>query len=163
MAWPPNEWLIQVDWLRGRLSLSASQLDHSDSDCFGCAILSYGIEGRVYATDGMLPLDVLIVPFKGDKCPMLVGKPKLFFLQVWLCLSSNFSIIVYRNILSLRIACFCLKKKCFLPFSEFLWKHPDKGIYLDTMYNNGSIICRLSYNIQSPCGTNAPISFIMRH
>jgi hypothetical protein len=60
----------------------ASQLDHSDSDCFGCAILSYGIEGRIYATDGMLPLDVLIVPFKGDKCPMLVGKPKLFFLQV---------------------------------------------------------------------------------
>lgn len=62
--------------------LTAAQLDHSDSDCFGCAILSYGIEGRVYATDGMLPLDVLIVPFKGDKCPMLVGKPKLFILQV---------------------------------------------------------------------------------
>lgn len=62
-----------------QLMNEASQLDHSDSDCFGCAILSYGIEGRVYATDGMLPLDVLIVPFKGDKCPMLVGKPKLFF------------------------------------------------------------------------------------
>lgn len=110
--------LIQVDWLRGRWSLSASQLDHSDSDCFGCAILSYGIEGRVYATDGMLPLDVLIVPFKGDKCPMLVGKPKLFFLQVWLCLSSNFSIIVYRNLLSLRIACFCLKKSVSFPFQN---------------------------------------------
>lgn len=25
------------------------------------------------------------------------------------------------------------------------------------MYNNGSIICRLSYNIQSPCGTNAQL------
>lgn len=75
-----------MNWLGGRWFLSASQLDHSDSDCFGCAILSYGIEGRVYATDGMLPLDVLIVPFKGDKCPMLVGKPKLFFLQVWHCL-----------------------------------------------------------------------------
>lgn len=68
-----------------QLMNEASQLDHSDSDCFGCAILSYGIEGRVYATDGMLPLDVLIVPFKGDKCPMLVGKPKLFFLQSCRC------------------------------------------------------------------------------
>ncbi|KAK3092077.1 hypothetical protein FSP39_024992 [Pinctada imbricata] len=68
-----------------KLMNDASEFDHSDCDCFGCAILSHGVEGRVYATDGMLSLDVLILPFRGDKCPTLVGKPKLFFLQACRC------------------------------------------------------------------------------
>ena len=36
----------------------------------------------MYGTDGIINLDVLIAPFKGDKCRSLVGKPKLFFIQV---------------------------------------------------------------------------------
>ncbi|XP_060067184.1 caspase-3-like [Ylistrum balloti] len=64
-----------------QIMYDASEYDHSDCDCFGCAILSHGIEGRIYATDGILPLEMLIVPFKGERCPSLVGKPKLFFLQ----------------------------------------------------------------------------------
>ncbi|KAJ8318172.1 hypothetical protein KUTeg_003263 [Tegillarca granosa] len=64
-----------------KLLYEVAGYDHSDSDCFGCAILSHGIEGRIYATDGMLPLEILTLPFKGDRCPTLVGKPKLFFLQ----------------------------------------------------------------------------------
>ena len=62
---------------------SAAAYDHSDCDCFGCAILSHGREGFVYATDRLIPLEALTVPFKGDRCPTLVGKPKLFFIQVW--------------------------------------------------------------------------------
>ncbi|XP_055874622.1 caspase-3-like [Biomphalaria glabrata] len=58
-----------------------ASLDHSDSDCFGCAILSYGKEGVVYARDGDVSLDLLVQPFKADKCPTLIGKPKLFFIQ----------------------------------------------------------------------------------
>ena len=61
---------------------SAAAYDHSDCDCFGCAILSHGREGFVYATDRLIPLEALTVPFKGDRCPTLVGKPKLFFIQV---------------------------------------------------------------------------------
>ncbi|XP_064611160.1 caspase-3-like isoform X2 [Liolophura sinensis] len=55
--------------------------DHSDADCFGCAILTHGKEGRVYGKDGMVGMDYLVMPFKGDRCTTLVGKPKLFFVQ----------------------------------------------------------------------------------
>ncbi|KAI0242722.1 Caspase-7 [Lamellibrachia satsuma] len=55
--------------------------DHSDADCFVCVILSHGEEGVVYGTDGKVPLDKLLGYFKGDICPSLAGKPKLFFIQ----------------------------------------------------------------------------------
>ena len=71
----------------------AAASDHSDCDCFGCAILSHGREGFVYATDRLIPLEALTVPFKGDRCPTLVGKPKLFFLQV--CILSHVMLILY--------------------------------------------------------------------
>ncbi|XP_076075598.1 caspase-3-like isoform X1 [Mytilus galloprovincialis] len=64
-----------------KIMVEAANYDHSECDCFGCAILSHGIEGRIYATDGMLSLDVLTGPFRGDRCSSLVGKPKLFFVQ----------------------------------------------------------------------------------
>ncbi|KAL8587534.1 hypothetical protein ACOMHN_000940 [Nucella lapillus] len=63
------------------LMYDAAAQDHSDADCFGCAILSYGLEGYVYGTDGRVSLEVLTLPFKGERCPTLVGKPKLFFVQ----------------------------------------------------------------------------------
>jgi hypothetical protein len=40
------------------------------------------MEGHVYGTDGRISLEVLTLPFKGERCPSLVGKPKLFFVQV---------------------------------------------------------------------------------
>lgn len=36
----------------------------------------------VYGTDGIIQVDTLTAPFKGDKCRELAGKPKLFFIQV---------------------------------------------------------------------------------
>ncbi|CAL1532929.1 unnamed protein product [Lymnaea stagnalis] len=63
------------------LLYDAASHDHSEHDCFGCAILSHGREGMVYARDGQISLDLLVLPFKGDKCPSLIGKPKLFFIQ----------------------------------------------------------------------------------
>ena len=79
------------------LYLSAANYDHSDCDCFGCAILSHGIEGRIYATDGMLSLDVLTGPFRGDRCTTLVGKPKLFFIQVRVCLTETIHLLSINN------------------------------------------------------------------
>ncbi|KAL5018724.1 hypothetical protein ScPMuIL_004446 [Solemya velum] len=64
-----------------KLMYDAANFDHSDADCFGCAILSHGREGTIYATDATLPLELMTMPFRGDRCPTLVGKPKLFFIQ----------------------------------------------------------------------------------
>jgi len=56
--------------------------DNSDADCFVCVILSHGEDGVIYGTNGTLKLHSLIEMFKGDYCPSLAGKPKLFFIQV---------------------------------------------------------------------------------
>ncbi|KAK7113005.1 caspase-3-like isoform X2 [Littorina saxatilis] len=72
------------DVTRGKMATlmyDAAAQDHSDADCFACAILSHGMEGYVYGTDGRVSLEVLTLPFKGERCPCLVGKPKLFFVQ----------------------------------------------------------------------------------
>ncbi|CAG5121219.1 unnamed protein product, partial [Candidula unifasciata] len=63
------------------LLYDVASYDHSDHDCFACAVLSHGREGLVYARDGQVTLDMLVLPFKGDRCPSLIGKPKLFFIQ----------------------------------------------------------------------------------
>jgi hypothetical protein len=52
------------------------------SDCFACAILSHGEEGVVFGTDAKIEVKQLLEPFKGNNCKGLLGKPKLFFIQV---------------------------------------------------------------------------------
>ncbi|KAK3091451.1 hypothetical protein FSP39_019937 [Pinctada imbricata] len=56
-------------------------VDHTDADCFACAILSHGEEGTVWGTDRQIKVDDILAPFKGDVCASLTGKPKLFFIQ----------------------------------------------------------------------------------
>ena len=53
------------------------------SDCFVCTILTHGENGKVYGSDDK-PVEVkkLLDPFKGNNCKSLVGKPKIFFIQV---------------------------------------------------------------------------------
>nr|VZI43280.1 unnamed protein product [Spirometra erinaceieuropaei] len=55
--------------------------DHSHFDSFVCVVLSHGSDGIIYASDGYLPADNLLSFFRGDRCPSLVGKPKMFFIQ----------------------------------------------------------------------------------
>lgn len=62
--------------------VSASEEDHSDSSCFACILLSHGEEGMIYGTDGAMPIKTMTSMFRGDMCKSLVGKPKLFFIQV---------------------------------------------------------------------------------
>lgn len=59
----------------------AGKDDHSDSSCFVCCILSHGEYGILYASDGKYRTEDVFAPFRGDVCPTLVGKPKLFFIQ----------------------------------------------------------------------------------
>lgn len=55
--------------------------DHSNNDCILIAILSHGIEGRIYAKDIPYPLDAISRFLTAENCPSLAGKPKLFFIQ----------------------------------------------------------------------------------
>lgn len=57
------------------------QQDYRDDDCFVCCILTHGDRDVLYATDGKFPVDSVMDPFRGDVCPTLLGKPKLFFIQ----------------------------------------------------------------------------------
>ena len=62
---------------------SVGAADHSDSDCVVVVVLSHGSQGGVvYGRDGGLSLDSLAAPLRGGACSSLVGKPKLFFIQV---------------------------------------------------------------------------------
>ncbi|KAL3321153.1 Caspase-3 [Cichlidogyrus casuarinus] len=63
-------------------------MDHSSYDSFVCIILSHGDNGHIYTYDQNLPLDWIVSQFRGDVCPFLVGKPKLFFIQA--CRGSTF-------------------------------------------------------------------------
>lgn len=64
---------------------SAAKEDHSCCASFVCVLLSHGDEGVFYGTDGFIELKYLTSLFRGDRCKSLVGKPKLFFIQVLLC------------------------------------------------------------------------------
>lgn len=64
------------------ISFAVGSLDHSKSDCLAMVVLSHGLKGFVYGVDDFVEIEDLLSPFKGDRCPSLVGKPKLFFIQV---------------------------------------------------------------------------------
>ena len=57
-------------------------MDHSNSDAFILCILSHGDDGVVYGTDGVVSIDLLADEIKGNSCPSLAGKPKIFIVQV---------------------------------------------------------------------------------
>ncbi|XP_038045075.1 caspase-3-like [Patiria miniata] len=60
-----------------------SQLDHTDYDCFACCILTHGALGLVSGTDNeTLTIQEILELFKGNSCPSLNTKPKMFFIQV---------------------------------------------------------------------------------
>ena len=64
---------------------------NSQSDAFVCAILSHGEEGVVFGIDAKIEIQELLRFFKGNNCAGLVGKPKIFFIQV------NFMIIMLHD------------------------------------------------------------------
>ncbi|RXM37293.1 Caspase-8 [Acipenser ruthenus] len=56
--------------------------DHSSRDCFVCCILSHGSKGAIEGTDGCsVPIREITSYFTGLKCPTLIKKPKVFFIQ----------------------------------------------------------------------------------
>jgi hypothetical protein len=56
--------------------------DHKNYDCMVVCILTHGVQGKLYGSNGdMIEVQTLISLFNGKNAPSLVGKPKLFFLQ----------------------------------------------------------------------------------
>uniref|UniRef100_A0A6G1SKB3 Caspase n=1 Tax=Aceria tosichella TaxID=561515 RepID=A0A6G1SKB3_9ACAR len=64
-----------------QLLKSLAAMDHRESDCFVCVVLTHGDHGELYAHDGKYSIDLLFRYFLADNCPTLCGKPKLFFIQ----------------------------------------------------------------------------------
>ncbi|XP_036359067.1 caspase-3-like [Octopus sinensis] len=59
-----------------------STMEHAEHNCFVCIILTHGEDGnQIYGTDGEVNLNELVQMFLPDRCPDLIGKPKLFFVQ----------------------------------------------------------------------------------
>ena len=56
--------------------------DHSQLSCLVVCVLTHGVNGEIYGTDGVLvAVEDLSHTFTGSKCPTLLGKPKIFLLQ----------------------------------------------------------------------------------
>lgn len=81
--------VVLYKWLSGEDTLSAlreifRQRENFEGDGFVCCIISRGMENRILGTDSYssgLSLDSVRRLFTADACPMLAGKPKLFFIQ----------------------------------------------------------------------------------
>ena len=56
--------------------------DHSDADCIFVAVMTHGHLGKLCASDKAYDRNLIWSGFTADKCKSLVGKPKLFFIQV---------------------------------------------------------------------------------
>jgi len=57
-----------------------AEIDHKDSDCFLCVIMSHGDDGKIFASDSEeLSFEEIMAPIKS--CASLQNKPKLFFFQ----------------------------------------------------------------------------------
>ena len=60
-----------------------SQEDHSNNDCLVVVVMTHGdVDGQLYASDKPYDVRDLWVNFVGNECLTLIGKPKMFFVQV---------------------------------------------------------------------------------
>lgn len=63
--------------------LKAGKKNYSDYGCLICCILTHGSgDGLLCAKDGIYDIQNVFAPFLGNACGTLVGKPKLFIIQV---------------------------------------------------------------------------------
>jgi caspase 7 len=57
-----------------------ARVDHQNSDCFLCVIMSHGNQEKIVTSDNEeISFEQMMAPIK--TCPSLVNKPKLFFIQ----------------------------------------------------------------------------------
>ena len=70
------------DLTGSEMKRAVATIDYRQYDCLLVAILTHGVQGKLYGTDGeKIPVEDLTTLFNGDQCPSLIDKPKIFFLQ----------------------------------------------------------------------------------
>ncbi|XP_032374603.1 caspase-2 isoform X6 [Etheostoma spectabile] len=68
--------------MRSCIENFCSQPDHRTVDSCVVCLLSHGVDGAIYGTDGqLLQLDWVFKSFDNAHCPLLQNKPKVFFIQ----------------------------------------------------------------------------------
>ncbi|KAK0149703.1 Caspase-2 [Merluccius polli] len=68
--------------MRERIEQFCRLPDHRTADSCVLCLLSHGVDGAVYGTDGeLLKLDWVFEAFDNSHCPLLQNKPKMFFIQ----------------------------------------------------------------------------------
>jgi hypothetical protein len=72
---------------------TAAAKDHSSADCLLVAVMSHGETGHLFSRDYKYPATELWSHFTGDKCHSLIGKPKIFFIQVMQHVLTYFRVI----------------------------------------------------------------------
>jgi len=62
---------------------SVAKEDHSDADCLLVTVLTHGVNSNgLNAYDFSYDVEELWLPFTGNECLSLAGKPKIFIIQV---------------------------------------------------------------------------------
>lgn len=75
---------LTMSLMRHHLRQVAYWTHHQDKDSFVCVLVSRGGSQSLFGVDQThsgLSLDQIRRMFRGDACPSLLGKPKLFFIQ----------------------------------------------------------------------------------
>ncbi|XP_062972257.1 CASP8 and FADD-like apoptosis regulator isoform X2 [Elgaria multicarinata webbii] len=83
---------LNVDSMMRELYEVARLRQHKNYDCFVCVLVSRGDHQGIFCTDHIIPgfsLERLKSFFIGDRCPDLLGKPKLFFIQNYIEASNH--------------------------------------------------------------------------
>lgn len=71
--------------------LIVSNEEHHDNDCFMCVVMTHGAKNdKIFAKDDSFKTEELWKNFVGYNCSSLIGKPKLFFIQVFRCVYFHF-------------------------------------------------------------------------
>lgn len=61
--------------------LKVAKKDHTKNDCLVVLVMTHGEKNKLYARDKTYAVETIWEAFTPEKCPTLVGKPKLFFIQ----------------------------------------------------------------------------------
>ncbi|XP_076010937.1 caspase-2 isoform X2 [Genypterus blacodes] len=73
---------LTAQGMRACIEAFCRRPEHQTVDSCVVCLLSHGVEGAIYGTDGqLLQLDWVFQAFDNAHCPLLQNKPKMFFIQ----------------------------------------------------------------------------------